>query len=128
MTEDNKTSYPSSIRMLTSESSPVELYQELCKVIEELEEYKNKAYNYEQGYHIQTLRADEAENKIADHQIRQYSPYDHTKDTFLTFQEPPKTGWDLYITPEFTLNNIKPVNWFNRKMQELILGFKWKRQ
>ena len=71
---------------------------------------------------------DEKKNKIADHQIRQYSPYDHTKDTFLILHEPPKTGWDLYITPEFTLNNIKPVNWFNRKMQELILGFKWKRQ
>ena len=70
----------------------------------------------------------ETENKIADHQIRQYSPYDHTKDTFLTFQEPPKTGWDLEIARDFTILNTTPVNWFNRKMQELILGFKWIRQ
>jgi hypothetical protein len=50
-------------------------------------------------------------------------------DDYLRLEEPrPKTGWDLYITPDFTLNNAKPVNWFNRKMQELILGFKWKRQ
>lgn len=63
MTEDNNVSYPSGIQMLTAESSSVELYQELCKVVEELEECKNKAYNYEQGYHIQSLRADEAEKK-----------------------------------------------------------------
>ena len=54
----------------------------------------------------------------------QYDGYD-----YLRLEESrPKTGWDLYITPDFTLINIKPVNWFNRKMQELILGFKWKRQ
>lgn len=48
---------------------------------------------------------------------------------YLRLEEPhPKTGWDLYITPDFTLSNAKPVNWFNRKMQEIILGFKWKRQ
>ena len=50
----------------------------------------------------------------------------HKDDGYLTFNEPPKTGWDLYITPEFILNNRKPVNWFHRKMQELVLGFKWK--
>lgn len=55
------------------------------------------------------------------------SKYDPKNDVF-RFHEPPKTGWDLYITPVFTLNNAKPVNWFNRKMQELILGFKWKKQ
>jgi hypothetical protein len=53
----------------------------------------------------------------------------HKNYGYLEFNIPPKTtGWDLYITPDFTLNNIKPINWFNRKMQELILGFKWKRQ
>lgn len=70
----------------------------------------------------------ETETKISDYQIRQYSAYDHTKDTFLIFNEPPKTGWDLYITPDFTLNNTKPVNWFNRKMQEIFFGFKWRKQ
>lgn len=62
---------------------------------------------------------------ICDSQIKDsyYISYDK-----YVLHEPPKTGWDLYITPDFTLINIKPVNWFNRKMQELILGFKWKRQ
>jgi uncharacterized coiled-coil DUF342 family protein len=45
MTEDQETSYPSSIQMLTAESSSIELYQELCKVIEELEEYRSIAEN-----------------------------------------------------------------------------------
>lgn len=62
--------------------------------------------------------------QICDNEIKDgYITYDK-----YVFHEPPKTGWDLYITPDFTLNNAKPVNWFNRKMQELILGFKWKRQ
>jgi hypothetical protein len=60
--------------------------------------------------------------------ITNYDLKDRKDDGYLKFHEPPKTGWDLYITPDFTLINIKPVNWFNRKMQELILGFKWKRQ
>ena len=52
---------------------------------------------------------------------------DPKKDVF-KFQVPPKTGWDLYITPNFTFVDAKPVNWFNRKMQEIFFGFKWKRQ
>lgn len=60
--------------------------------------------------------------------ITNYDLHDHKNYGYLELHEPPKTGWDLYITPDFTLNNAKPINWFNRKMQELILGFKWKRQ
>ena len=61
--------------------------------------------------------------------ITNYDLHDHKNYGYLEFNEPPKTtGWDLYITPDFTLNNAKPVNWFNRKMQELILGFKWEKQ
>ena len=60
--------------------------------------------------------------------ITNYDLDDYKNDGYLKFHEPPKTGWDLDITPDFTLSNAKPVNWFNRKMQELILGFKWKRQ
>jgi Zn-dependent M32 family carboxypeptidase len=41
MTEDQETPYPDSIQMLT----PDELYQELCKVIAELEEYRSIAEN-----------------------------------------------------------------------------------
>ena len=69
-------------------------------------------------------------NKKKKHiEISNCSIFDNKDDVhYLKIEEPPKTGWDLYITPDFTLNNAKPVNWFNRKMQELILGFKWKRQ
>ena len=47
---------------------------------------------------------------------------------YLKFKEPPRTGWDLKVTPDFIINNIKPVNWFHRKMQELFFGFKWAKQ
>ena len=45
MTEDQETSYPRSIQMLTAESSSIELYQKVRKVVEELEEYRSIAEN-----------------------------------------------------------------------------------
>jgi len=45
MTEDQETSYPSSIRTLTAESNSIEIYQELCMVVAELEEYRSIAEN-----------------------------------------------------------------------------------
>lgn len=37
----------------------------------------------------------------------------------------PKTIWNVNITPNLTVPVSKPVNWFHRKMSELLLGWKW---
>ena len=44
---------------------------------------------------------------------------------FYDVMKVPKTGWDMEINPSVRFNNIKPINWFHRLMQKLILGFKW---
>ena len=46
----------------------------------------------------------------------------------LSFSIPKKSAWtmncgNVYYTP----NEGKEPNWFHRKMQELILGFKWRK-
>ncbi len=42
---------------------------------------------------------------------------------------PEYSEWRVYITSNFILNpeRGKEPNWFHRKMQELILGFKWRK-
>lgn len=45
--------------------------------------------------------------------------------SFNDYLKIPKTGWDMELTPSVIVMNTKPVNWFHRIMQRLILGFKW---
>jgi len=38
------------------------------------------------------------------------------------------SNWECYLTPDLILNPTmgNEPNWFNRKMQELCFGFKWR--
>jgi hypothetical protein len=45
-------------------------------------------------------------------------------------RQPELSEWQVHITSNFILNPEKGhvPNWLHRKMQELILGFKWRKK